>query len=109
MAASREEDIMAAQPFDQRDGVIWMDGEYVKWADAKVHILTHTLHDGLGVFEGIRCYRTDDGRSAGAVRIGGQRPCRGRVPARDRERGDRRGSHHPCHHGVLHGLRRAGR
>jgi branched-chain amino acid aminotransferase len=43
---------------------IWVDGEFVDWADAKVHILTHTLHYGLGVFEGIRCYRTDDGRSA---------------------------------------------
>ncbi len=47
---------MAAQPFDQRDGVIWMDGEYVKWADAKVHILTHALHYGSAVFEGERAY-----------------------------------------------------
>ena len=43
---------------------IWLDGEFVDWDDANVHILTHTLHYGLGVFEGIRCYRTDDGRSA---------------------------------------------
>ena len=43
---------------------IWLDGDFVNWADAKVHILTHTLHYGLGVFEGIRCYRTDEGRSA---------------------------------------------
>jgi branched-chain amino acid aminotransferase len=43
---------------------IWVDGGFVDWADAKVHLLTHTLHYGLGVFEGIRCYRTDDGRSA---------------------------------------------
>ena len=43
---------------------IWMDGEFVKWDDANIHILTHTLHYGLGVFEGIRCYRTEDGRSA---------------------------------------------
>jgi branched-chain amino acid aminotransferase len=43
---------------------IWLDGKFVDWADAKVHILTHTLHYGLGVFEGIRCYRTADGRSA---------------------------------------------
>lgn len=43
---------------------IWLDGGFVDWADAKVHILTHTLHYGLGVFEGIRCYRTADGRSA---------------------------------------------
>jgi branched-chain amino acid aminotransferase len=43
---------------------IWMDGALVPWREANVHILTHTLHYGLGVFEGIRCYRTDDGRSA---------------------------------------------
>ena len=43
---------------------IWLDGELVDWRDANVHILTHTLHYGLGVFEGIRCYRTHDGRSA---------------------------------------------
>ena len=41
-----------------------MDGALVPWHEANVHILTHTLHYGLGVFEGIRCYRTDDGRSA---------------------------------------------
>jgi len=43
---------------------IWLDGRFVDWSDAKIHILTHTLHYGLGVFEGIRCYRTADGRSA---------------------------------------------
>jgi len=43
---------------------IWFDGQFVDWPDAKIHILTHTLHYGLGVFEGIRCYRTEDGRSA---------------------------------------------
>jgi branched-chain amino acid aminotransferase len=43
---------------------IWLDGGFVDWADANVHLLTHTLHYGLGVFEGIRCYPTDDGRSA---------------------------------------------
>ena len=43
---------------------IWLDGQMINWDDANVHILTHTLHYGLGVFEGIRCYRTDDGRSA---------------------------------------------
>ncbi len=43
---------------------IWLDGRFVDWADANVHILTHTLHYGLGVFEGIRCYPTADGRSA---------------------------------------------
>jgi branched-chain amino acid aminotransferase len=43
---------------------IWMDGALVKWEQANVHILTHTLHYGLGAFEGIRCYETEDGRSA---------------------------------------------
>jgi branched-chain amino acid aminotransferase len=46
---------------DDRDGVIWMDGEYVDWRDAKIHILTHTLHYGLGAFEGVRAYKTDAG------------------------------------------------
>jgi len=40
---------------------IWMDGKFVDWADAKVHVLTHTLHYGLGLFEGIRCYKTKGG------------------------------------------------
>lgn len=43
---------------------IWMDGKFVDWDGANVHILTHTLHYGLGVFEGIRCYLCADGRSA---------------------------------------------
>jgi branched-chain amino acid aminotransferase len=43
---------------------VWLDGRFVDWADAQVHILTHTLHYGLGVFEGMRCYRTADDRSA---------------------------------------------
>ena len=43
---------------------IWMDGKLVNWDDAKVHVLTHTLHYGLGVFEGIRCYQCHDGASA---------------------------------------------
>ena len=44
-----------------RDGVIWLDGELVPWRDAKVHVLTHTLHYGMGVFEGVRAYQTDGG------------------------------------------------
>jgi branched-chain amino acid aminotransferase len=40
---------------------VWMDGELVNWDDAKIHILTHTLHYGCGVFEGIRAYATDEG------------------------------------------------
>ena len=43
---------------------IWLDGGFVPWDEANVHVLTHSLHYGLGVFEGIRCYRTDDDRSA---------------------------------------------
>lgn len=46
---------------DDRDGVIWMDGELVPWREAKVHVLTHTLHYGMGVFEGVRAYKTDRG------------------------------------------------
>jgi len=44
-----------------RDGLIWLDGEMVPWRDAKVHVLTHTLHYGMGCFEGVRAYRTDQG------------------------------------------------
>ena len=44
-----------------RDGVIWLDGEMVPWRDAKVHVLTHTLHYGLGCFEGVRAYNTENG------------------------------------------------
>lgn len=43
---------------------IWFDGEFVDWAEAKVHVLTHTLHYGTGVFEGIRCYKCTAGGSA---------------------------------------------
>ena len=44
-----------------REGFIWMDGQLIDWADAKVHVLTHTLHYGLGVFEGVRAYSTPEG------------------------------------------------
>ena len=44
-----------------RDGFIWMDGEWLPWRDAKVHVLTHTLHYGYGCFEGIRAYETAHG------------------------------------------------
>ena len=43
---------------------IWFDGSFVPWDDAKVHVLAHTLHYGLGVFEGIRCYKLASGKSA---------------------------------------------
>ena len=46
---------------DNIDGVVWFDGQYVDWKDAKVHVLTHTLHYGLGVFEGVRAYSTTQG------------------------------------------------
>jgi branched-chain amino acid aminotransferase len=46
---------------DDRDGVIWLDGEFVPWREAKTHVLTHTLHYGMGVFEGVRAYKTDVG------------------------------------------------
>ncbi len=48
----------------QRAEKIWKDGELIPWDEANVHVLTHTLHYGLGVFEGIRCYECADGRSA---------------------------------------------
>lgn len=44
-----------------RDGEIWMDGQFVDWRDANIHVLTHTLHYGMGVFEGVRCYETLSG------------------------------------------------
>ena len=47
---------MAGPAYDDRDGKIWYDGEMVDWRDAKVHLLTHTLHYGSGVFEGVRMY-----------------------------------------------------
>jgi branched-chain amino acid aminotransferase len=47
---------MASVPFDQLDGHIWMNGEFVKWGDAKIHVLTHGLHYASAVFEGERAY-----------------------------------------------------
>jgi branched-chain amino acid aminotransferase len=47
---------MAVQPYDDRDGVIWMDGDFTPWRDSKVHILTHALHYASAVFEGERAY-----------------------------------------------------
>jgi len=44
-----------------RDGKIWMDGELVEWREAKVHVLSHSLHYGCGAFEGVRAYKTDQG------------------------------------------------
>ena len=47
---------MASVPFDQLDGFIWMNGEFVQWGDAKIHVLTHGLHYASAVFEGERAY-----------------------------------------------------
>lgn len=48
--------------FDEMDvSTIWMDGEFVDWDDANVHVMTHGLHYGSGVFEGVRCYDTEEG------------------------------------------------
>jgi len=46
---------------EDRDGKIWMDGQLVDWRDAKIHVLTHTLHYGCGAFEGVRAYKTPKG------------------------------------------------
>jgi len=46
---------------EDRDGFIWMDGEWLDWREAKIHVLTHTLHYGMGAFEGVRAYETADG------------------------------------------------
>jgi len=55
--------IMSAVPpsMADRDGRIWMDGQLVDWRDAKIHVLTHTLHYGCGAFEGVRAYNTTGG------------------------------------------------
>ncbi len=54
---------MSALPpsMSDRDGKIWMDGQMVEWRDAKIHVLTHTLHYGCGAFEGVRAYKGDNG------------------------------------------------
>jgi len=52
----------------EKTDYIWMDGKFVPWDEANVHILTHTLHYGLGAFEGIRCYKQPDG-SLGVFRL----------------------------------------
>jgi len=49
------------QSMADRDGLIWMDGEMVEWREAKTHVLTHTLHYGMGVFEGVRAYAAEQG------------------------------------------------
>ena len=44
-----------------RDGKIWKDGHLIDWRDATLHVLTHSLHYGMAVFEGVRAYKTPDG------------------------------------------------
>ncbi len=56
-----------------RDGKIWMDGRLVEWRDAKVHVLTHTMHYGCGAFEGVRAYKTDQGTAIFRLRDHTQR------------------------------------
>ena len=50
-----------APSMEDRDGKIWMDGQMVDWRDAKIHVLSHTLHYGCGAFEGLRAYKTAEG------------------------------------------------
>ncbi|HMN21007.1 MAG TPA: branched-chain amino acid transaminase [Ottowia sp.] len=52
---------MSTPALSDRDGKIWLDGQLVDWRDAKIHVLTHTLHYGCGAFEGVRAYKTDAG------------------------------------------------
>ena len=52
-----------AETLADRDGWIWLDGELVPWREANVHVLTYTLHYGIGVFEGVRAYETPNGAS----------------------------------------------
>lgn len=52
---------MAMPTMADRDGLIWYDGQMVDWREAKTHVLTHTLHYGMGVFEGVRAYKIDKG------------------------------------------------
>ncbi|MBN9429477.1 MAG: branched-chain amino acid transaminase [Burkholderiales bacterium] len=56
-----------------RDGQIWLDGKLVEWRDAKIHVLTHSLHYGMGVFEGVRAYKTVSGTSIFRLREHTQR------------------------------------
>ena len=49
------------QTMADREGAIWFDGEMIDWRDAKIHVLTHTLHYGMGVFEGVRAYKAEQG------------------------------------------------
>lgn len=52
---------MSTSPISDRDGSIWFDGKMTAWRDAKIHVLSHSLHYGMSVFEGVRCYAADFG------------------------------------------------
>ena len=53
--------VVIPSSMSDRDGKIWMDGQMVDWRDAKIHVLSHTLHYGCGAFEGVRAYKTEQG------------------------------------------------
>ncbi len=57
----------------ERDGKIWMDGQLIDWRDANIHVLTHSLHYGMAVFEGVRAYQTDTGTAIFRLREHTQR------------------------------------
>src|SRR5262249_10212342 len=59
-AVRQKEEVVAVEKTER----IWLNGKLVPWDDAKIHVLTHALHYGMGVFEGIRCYRGEDGHGA---------------------------------------------
>ena len=59
---------------------IWMNGEFIDWADAKIHVGVHGLHYGTGVFEGIRCYETPDGPPSSAEGASAAATQLGRAP-----------------------------
>ena len=59
------------QTMADRDGLIWLDGEMIPWREAKTHVLTHTLHYGMGVFEGVRAYHAEQGTAIFRHFIGG--------------------------------------
>ena len=63
-----------AGAYDDRDGVIWLDGAFVPWREAKVHVLTHALHYASSVFEGERAYGGDDLQEPRAHRAAARRP-----------------------------------
>ena len=64
-----------------RDGKIWMDGQLVDWRDAKIHVLSHTLHYGCGAFEGVRAYNTANGTAIFRLREHTERLTLGLTPA----------------------------